>query len=406
MTLTGGSDVSFICGGFETRHFNNQIFYDCQNYGDITVTAEASAPMVSLGGFVGTNDDTGEAVTLYNFTNYGDIKMYSAAASNVYLGGFNGKVECGQFLVGYADDPTSLSQNYGDILYEANNDAATVYAGGVAGFLTLNKTNGNTGAATTAVRIASFVNHGNITINGSCGTVNIGGLVGRSAKGSASSVEGSKFNQTLYDSCNKGNLTINADVKSSDCAIGGMYGFFISGFTGAGGNWVNEGKLTFAGNVSNGRLLVGGYIGATDKAFSGQSCAVYNFGDIECTGTINTSKANRIGGLLGQTNTSFANFHAHCNIKAIGYQDYQIIGMLTGSPRGTKVVATNCSAGGSICYEVEEVYNTDGDLTGTTDKPIVITQENYFDYLYGTKVDWSGVENYNGCTFLPEKPTL
>ena len=405
ITLSGASDVSFICGGIESRHFNNQIFYDCQNYGDITVTAEASVPMVSLGGFLGTNDDTGETVTVHNFTNYGNIKVYSDTITKAYLGGFNGKVECGQFLVNIAEDPTIISRNYGNILFEANNEASSVYAGGSIGLLTHNLSSGAT-TATTAVRTAHFINHGNITINGSCGTGNIGGLIGRVSNGNASKIEGSKFYNTLYDSCNKGNLTINAAVKSSDCAIGGLFGFLINSFSGAGGNWINEGKLTFTGSVSAGRLLIGGFIGATDKAFSGKNNAVYNFGDIECSGTVNTSKNNRVGGLLGQTNTSFVNFHAHCNIRAIGFQNHNVCGMLTGSPRGGKLVSSNCSAGGSICYENENDYNADGDLIGTKDKPIYLTQEDYFNYLYGNNVDWTNIEGYDGCTFLSEKPTL
>ncbi len=318
-----------------------------------------------------------------------------------------GKFYSGQFLVGLADNPEMKSHNYGDILYDANS-TAEVYAGGDIGVVCHNLSAG-VESATTANRTAFFTNHGDITINGYCKSAQIGGFCGRVQGGSAAGVGTSKFYHTVYDSYNKGNMTINATVDGGDCAIGGLYGFLINNFSGAGGNWVNEGKLTFTGEVKTHRLLVGGFIGATDRAFSGNNSAVYNFGDIECSGTVNTSKGNRVGGLLGQTNTSFANFHVYCNIRAIGFQNHNVCGILTGSPRGGKVVSSNCSAGGSICYENENDYNADGDLIGTKDKPIYLTLENYFNYLYGKKVDWATIENiepYDGCTFLSAKPTL
>ena len=402
---SGGSDKSFIIGGFEPRHFNNQHFQYCENHGDITVTAEANVPAVFASGMIGTNDDTGEAVYIEYSNNYGDVSVYSSIPTKVYIGGMNGKIECGQFLVGDTAVDDMISRNYGTILYEANNDAATVYAGGIVGITTNNLTSG-VKAATTAFRLANVINHGNVTVNGTCGTVNIGGLCGRIARGNANGTEGSKFHNVLHNGRNKGTLTINAAVKSSDCAIGGLHGYLIHTYSGASGNWVNEGKMVFTGEVSNGRLLIGGYVGATDQAFSGKSNTIYNFGDIECTGKINTSKKNRIGGIFGQMNKTCANCHAYCKIKAIGLQDSGVIGMITGCTRTTAVIASNCSLGGSLCYEVEEVFNTDGDLIGTTDKPIVITQENYTNHIYGAVPNWSGVENYDGCTFLSEKPAL
>ena len=402
---SGGSDKSFIIGGFEPRHFNNQYFQYCENHGDITVTAEANVPAVFASGMIGTNDDTGEAVYIQNCTNYGDVSVYSSIPTKVYIGGMNGKIECGQFLVGDTAVDDMISHNYGNILYEANNADATVYAGGIVGITTNNLTSG-VKAATTAFRLANAVNHGNVTVNGTCGTVNIGGLCGRLARGNANGTEGSKFHNVLHNGRNKGTLTINAAVKSSDCAIGGLHGYLIHTYSGASGNWVNEGKMVFNGEVSNARLLIGGYVGATDQAFSGKSNAIYNFGDIECTGKINTSKKNRIGGIFGQMNKTCANCHVYCNIKAIGYKNYNIIGMLTGCARTTAVIASNCSVGGTICFESEDNYNTDGDLIGTKDKVITLTAENFFEYFYGTKVDWSAVENYDGCTFLSEKPVI
>ena len=354
---------------------------------------------------IGTNDDTGEAVYIEYSNNYGDVSVYSSIPTKVYIGGMNGKIECGQFLVGDTAVDDMISRNYGNILYEANNAEATVYAGGIVGIVTNNLTSG-VKAATTAFRLANVINHGNVTVNGTCGTVNIGGLCGRIARGNANGTEGSKFFNVLHNGRNKGTLTINAAVKSSDCAIGGLHGYLIHTYSGASGNWVNEGKMVFTGEVSNGRLLIGGYVGATDQAFSGKSNTIYNFGDIECTGKINTSKKNRIGGIFGQMNKTCANCHAYCKIKAIGLQDSGIVGMITGCTRTTAVIASNCSLGGSLCYSTEDDFNADGDLVGTKDTLLDITAENYTNYIYGAVPNWSGVENYDGCTFLSAKPTL
>ena len=402
---SGGSDKSFIIGGFEPRHFNNQYFQYCENHGDITVTAEANVPAVFASGMIGTNDDTGECVSIQYSTNYGDVSVYSSIPTKVYIGGMNGKIECGQFLVGDTAVDDMISHNYGTILYEANNADATVYAGGIVGIVTNNLTSG-VKAATTAFRLANVINHGNVTVNGTCGTVNIGGLCGRIARGNANGTEGSKFHNVLHNGRNKGTLTINAAVKSSDCAIGGLHGYLIHTYSGAGGNWVNEGKMVFTGEVSNGRLLIGGYVGATDQAFSGKSNTIYNFGDIECTGTIKSSAKNRIGGIFGQMNKTIANCHAYCKIKAIGLQDSGIVGMITGCTRTTAVIASNCSLGGSLCYSTEDDFNADGDLIGTKDALLDITAENYTNHIYGAVPNWSGVENYDGCTFLSEKPAL
>ena len=403
--VSGGSDVAIYVGGFEARHFNNTTYNNSHNYGDITITSDVNTPELALGGLVGTLDDTGEAITIQSCTNHGNIKVYSSIPKNIYLGGFLGKLYCGQFLVGEDGNTEMLSHNYGDILYEANNTNTSVYAGGDIGVISHNLS-GNETHTTLACRLANFTNHGDITINGSCKTAQIGGLFGRVQTGSASKAESSKWYNTLYDSYNKGCMTVNAKVDGGDCAIGGLYGFLTNKFTGSGGNWVNEGKLVFTGETVTHRLILGGYVGATDKPFLGGANTIYNFGDIECTGKINTSKNNRVGGLFGQTNSSFNNVHVFCNIKTAGYSD---VGMLTGCTRAGSVVSTNCSAGGTICFENENDYNADGDLVGTKDKIIRLAEDNYFNYLYGKRVDWATIENiepYDGCKFLSAKPTL
>jgi hypothetical protein len=289
-----------------------------------------------------------------------------------------------------ADQPELTAVNNGNILYEAENPAAIVYIGGISGIVIDNLTSGVT-EVTSAHRVAYTTNNGDITVNGSCHTLNVGGLTGRYAKGTG---KGASLYYALVNSTNNGDITVNATVNSSACAIGGLLGYQIHTFSTVGGNWTNNGKLTFTGKVVGDRLLVGGAIGATDKAFSGKNNTIYNFGDIECTGAVNTAKNNRIGGIYGQTNKSFANCHAYFTMKASGYSH---VGMLTGCERTSAVIGSNCSVGGRFAtYDTEnEEYEYE-----------TIKNSNFYKHLYGGSTDWTGVDNYDNCTLLTEKPTL
>ena len=388
--VTGSTDDSFILGGFSTRHFQTCVYQNCHNYGDITVKAEASATMIAAGGLMGTNDDTGEVCYLYECSNSGNIEVYSAAPNKVYLGGFNGKLEAGQCLIGLQNDPTIVAVNNGNILYEAENKEAVVYIGGISGLVTDNLTSGVT-EVSSAHRVAYTTNNGDITVNGSCHTLNVGGLTGRYAKGTG---KGATLYYALIDSTNNGDITVNATVESGACAIGGLLGYQIHTFSTVAGNWINNGKLTFTGTVVGDRLLVGGFVGATDRAFSGKNNTIYNFGDIECTGKVNTAKNNRIGGVYGQTNKTFANCHVYFTMMASGYSH---VGMLTGCERTSAVIGSNCSVGGRVgTYDIEnEEYEYE-----------TIKTSNFYKHLYGGSTDWTGVDNYDNCTLLTKKPTL
>ncbi len=390
--IVAGSATAYILGGFETRHFNKTTYINCHNYGDIIVKEASTAPDIYAGGLIGTFDDTGEVCYIYKCSNKGNISVYSSYATTVYLGGMCGKIEAGQLLMAEVDNVESINENYGDILYDAKNSGATVYAGGSVGILCDNLTSGVT-AVSSAHRISYFTNYGDITINGECKTAQIGGFIGRYAKGTG---KGTTLHYTLVESRNKGNMTVNAAVKGGDCAIGGMMGFQIHNFATAKGNWINEGKMTFTGSVEGARLLIGGYMAATDRALSGTNCTVYNFGDIEVTGTVDETKNYRIGGITGQTNKTFANCHSYCNIVAIGYQH---VGMLTGCDRSSTVNGTGCSVGGTICLS--------GDIEDETLDVVSLSESNYFNYMYGAleATKW-GDTPYDGCVLLTEKPNI
>jgi hypothetical protein len=68
----------------------------------------------------------------------------------------------------------------------------------------------------------------------------------------------------------------------------------------------------------------------------------------------------------------------------------------------TPLLATNCKLGGRIATVMTQDANGDDPAPYWND----VTAENYYDYIYGTVVDWTGVDGYDGCEFLSVKPTL
>ena len=73
--------------------------------------------------------------------------------------------------------------------------------------------------------------------------------------------------------------------------------------------------------------------------------------------------------------------------------------MLFGGARSADYPITNAKVGGAVAVE--------RDPEDESWKTKTLTKENYFNYLYsaGEATDWTGTDNYDGCTFLSEKPT-
>ena len=134
----------------------------------------------------------------------------------------------------------------------------------------------------------------------------------------------------------------------------------------------------------------------------GPSCTgcenAVNTGNITIVGEIGgITDASYIGGIIGYTEEPIVNASAYCTILAPGFKS----GWITGVARvKDTLLATNCKIGGEFLgnYNIEdEVYEMDP-----------ITETNYFNYIYGSgaDTDWTGTENYDGCTCLSAKPTL
>ena len=85
---------------------------------------------------------------------------------------------------------------------------------------------------------------------------------------------------------------------------------------------------------------------------------------------------------------------------------YPNVGAITGSHRVQKTGAgtartalvENCQLGGAMLGE----YNTEDEAYKSTP----ITQNNFHNYIYGSgaSTDWTGTDNYDGCTLLESSP--
>jgi hypothetical protein len=79
--------------------------------------------------------------------------------------------------------------------------------------------------------------------------------------------------------------------------------------------------------------------------------------------------------------------------------------MICKNPRTAgKTLFRNAKVGGSIITIVTEI-DTEGPVE--VEKEIVMTNDNFFDYLYGVKPDWSTITpEYDGCTVITSKDQI
>ena len=205
------------------------------------------------------------------------------------------------------------------------------------------------------------------------------------------------------------NLGVSGNCKTADKPL------YVGGIVGSNSrnnnNRYNAMNIKNSGNITIGKvdvttnesyLCVGGVVGMIvhSKNCTGYENAV-NTGNITLIGEISgTTGESYIGGLYGYTEEPIVNAQCYCNIVAPGIAN---TGMVMGVPRAEATLAKNCKLGGTIAFTSKETEDSMGE---TQVVPIVetITEENYFNYIYGGTTDWSGVENYDGCEFLSVKP--
>ena len=392
--------IGYIANSTKTAYSHS--IENCTCSADLLVTSDSSmtsSTYLTLG-FSDTCGDSMTSINITDFTATGDITINGTVAGHFYVGGIYGYMR--------AKNASAYKNTFTNCTYSGDITLNGVFSyrstvGGIVGYnssnyftldnchMTGNITSHNTaeGDLTYYMAIGGIsgyngqeieyktlcTNSGDISISGNCKGAHplfVGGISGWTAHNNAN-----RYN--AFNVINSGNITIgkeNVTTTINNLNVGGVVGKFTNSAACTGcENAVNTGNITIVGEIG----------GITDASY--------------------------IGGIIGYTEEPIVNSTAYCSISALGFTN---VGWITGLSRGThtlknsegkdytaEVIAKNCKIGGSV-IEVE----FDVEDESKTEKVTPITEENYYNYIFGGTTDWTGVENYDGCTYLETKPTI
>ena len=357
MTIDGKIGHTLYGAGCITLN-NNYTRTRNSNYGDITVNAEIATNNF-IGGLV---YDSGANLNYVDCHNHGNFILGEKAkvAGQTRWGGLVGKLEKSAAAGEEIYNIFNGCSNSGDIIIKGiGSDIAYTSLGGIYGSATGN---------TRIIILNGFTNSGDIIFEGK--------------NNGAYKQDDTMQNRNFVD-------------------MGGLFGVVASTIVFSNeanpswtGDVVNTGTIKFAGYCKNAVQLGGiaGYMqGSTPVITDGK---FINTGNIICTGEYDSSYAtNGIGGIAGISGGNIDNAQVFCTIEA---PSFPCVGMITGSARTETNKVTNCAVGGKYLVE----YDEEEDVTIETK----ITTSNFYKYIYGKTTDWTGVENYDGNTYLASSP--
>ena len=271
--------------------------------------------------------------------------------------------------------------NYGAITYTANAvTGGTTLPAGAMGYFS---------PSTAIVTFDTCANYAPITVDGSTigGDLKVGGLVGHYGGGSNLKVLNG------YTNAGEINIAPKSVAASKSVQIGGMIGNFSASFsTESTGRLHNKGNITYSGASSSGSTVrIAGILAAMAKN-PPTDLELVNTGNLTSTGT---GKTVNVGGILG-AGKSVENAICYCSIKAV---NVTTMGWIMAAARSSSVIAKNCKIGGNI-FE----YDEDDDIY----TKIAIPESEFQNYIYSSRdaTDWTGTDNYDGCTYLSSMPNL
>ena len=421
-------NVAGVAGWITTASNDNVNLHNHEG-ADIYVNLASSNGKINVGGVIYKSK-----AVLENATNRGNITVEGKAGNTVYVGGiittqngYNrvdlvnyGKITLGAnikgscFVGGICYDGQYSKvwrrcHNHGDIEFTKSfTNTGNVRSGGILGKHEIE---------THHAILEECSNSGNISFLGhSESYVRLGGLAG-CHRGGAIIVVRNGFT-------NSGNITYAGDVAGADnvhiggiigCP-GGSYKYYIShtstnengesvttdeGWT---GNIVNTGTITLSGKSEGGKLRAGGLFGLFEynetPFFHGAK--FYQLGDIVYAGDPGVKNGvpgeGFVGGVVAYTVAPVSNVECYCTINA---PTATHLGMIMATPRTPgSIIATNCKLGGTILGE----YNIEDEEYKTT----VLDASNFHNYIFssGESTDWTGTDNYDGCSVLTAKPVV
>ena len=379
-----------LVGRFPTssKTLYNHAIVNCTNSMDMHLTSDFSASdsCYLTFGSAENGSDANTALNITNYTNSGNILFEGESTSYLALAS----------MIGYWRTKSN-SQHALTITDSTNKGNITVtgkccYRPCIGGFIGYN--------SATYVNLTNIQNKGNITVNNAVdGTLtnwtSIGGII---------AYDGQK---TQYTKCvNSGNITVTGNYEGEyksaavPLRVGGIVGYTISDLNFNDG-MANTGNITIGAEgvtTSVKQLFVGGLWGESTKEDPAVTMVnPTNTGNITVTNVTNANVAGSyIGGIIGKLNVNVSNALCYAEIRAKGYTN---VGWIMGAARSENSKAVNCKVGGYIRVIDEE---------DESEALQYITEADYFNYIYGNGVntDWTGTENYDGCTLLSEKPTI
>ncbi len=337
------------------------------------------------------------AITMDNCTNNGDITVEGTKMTV--------ELDCGGLLACHhtAHGQISNLTNNGDILIKKGDGTCGIlYIAGIAG--------GQLTACTATNHFANCTNNGDITLEeglsttGKAGNIRLGGCFAWAKQ---------SYDKNIR---NNGDIYIHGKTtgSNSQLLLGGVYGYNAAGAASdMVGGYINTGNIIVTGGAgASSTNAFGSAIGGIVGAFYGNISNAINTGDIKFTGSSNATNST-VGGIVGYSTAAgkIKNCQHYGNIQAIDVSNgtmYPNVGAITGSIRvqttgGAKArtaLVENCQVGGAILG----AYNIEDEEYVTTP----LSESNYFNYIYGSGAgtDWTGTDNYDGCTLLTAKPNV
>ncbi|MBR2027162.1 MAG: hypothetical protein IKA07_08560, partial [Alistipes sp.] len=364
---------------------------DIANYADITIDGKIGHTLYGAGCITLNNN-----YTRTRNSNHGDITVNAEIATNNFIGGL--VYDSGAKLT-YIDCHNTGNFTLGE---KAKVGCQTRW-GGLVGKL---EKSAKTGEEVYNI-FDGCSNSGDIIIKGTASDTqytSLGGIYG-TATGNTRIIILNGFTNSgdiIFEGKNNGTY-VKDDTMQNRCFVdmGGLFGVVASSIVFSNeanpswtGDVVNTGTIKFAGYCKNAVQLGGiaGYMqGSAPVITDGK---LINTGEIICEGEYdNKYTQNGIGGIAGISGGYIDNAQVYCTIEAPAFPS---VGMITGSARTETNKVTNCAVGGK--YMVE--YDEEEDATTETK----ISASNFYKYIYGKSVNWSGIENYDGNTYLASSP--
>ena len=445
ITMTGAYSGTIVAAGcICATDGNNPKMIDCQNLGNMVGDATFNGNVYILG-VAGLTGDMINCVNGSADGKYGNIKVDGSTIGYLYLAGIcgsksktrdnitgctnYGNIEVGgsrthkkgQYMYICGISPSSTTDaitdctNYGDITCSIVSDSGETHQ--FAGI-------GCTNSDSDLTSVTNCVNYGNITItkdasfsntaatvqvHGVCrvshdvktlenlqnnGNLSVYGSVASTlyVSGIASTISSdATVNGTLT---NTGNITVGVEATGK-ASVGGIFGVHETNtLTMAdGAKLANSGKIVCSGQFVD--IAQGGIFGRL--AIEGAYNAV-NVGDMDYIGSQVAGSSDYtvgVGGFAGISTASFSGASVYSTILAGIDSGF---GFMTGSARSEAVKATNCKVGGTLWSD----YNVEDEEYKTT----ALDATNYYNYIYGSgeATDWTGTDNYDGCTLLTASP--